>query len=83
MLTAHEMDKPQAYQIKVQGCVDQSWSDWFNGMAISVEIDQEGGAITTLSGFVLDQAALRGILAKLWNLNMPLISVKLITSSDA
>ena len=58
------------YQIKVQGKLDESWSGWFNGMAVTVEDDT-----TTLTGVVVDQAALRGILSRLWDLNLALISV--------
>jgi hypothetical protein len=61
------------YQIKVQGRLDESWSGWFNGMAITFE-----GDTTTLTGAVVDQAALRGILSRLWDLNLALISVNLI-----
>ncbi len=60
----------RVYQIKVQGRLDESWSGWFNCMAIAFE-----GDTTTLTGAVVDQAALRGILSRLWDLNLPLISV--------
>ena len=61
------------YQIKVQGRLDESWSGWFNSMAITFE-----GNTTTLIGAVPDQAALRGILSRLWDLNLVLISVNQI-----
>ena len=64
---------PRAYQIKVAGQLDPDWSDWFSGLAVTVE--HGGEAITTLTGTVSDQAALRGILNKLWDLNLTLISV--------
>lgn len=76
MAAEQDIEKPQMYQIRVQGCVDQSWSDWFDGMDIRVEIDDHGQAFTTLSGMVQDQAALRGILARLWNMNLEVISVQ-------
>ncbi len=60
----------RVYQIKVQGRLDESWSGWFNSMAIALESDT-----TTLTGAVVDQAALRGILSRLWDLNLALISV--------
>ena len=60
----------KVYQIKVQGRLDESWSGWFNGMAITLE-----GDTTTLTGAVVDQAALRGLLSRLWDLNLALISV--------
>ena len=61
------------YQIKVHGRLDESWSGWFNGMTITFE-----GNTTTLTGAVVDQAALRGILSRLWDLNLALISVNQI-----
>ena len=76
MATEHDIEKPQMYQIRVQGCVDQSWSDWFDGMNLRVETDDHGTTFTTLSGIVPDQAALRGILARLWNMNLEVISVQ-------
>ncbi len=60
----------RVYQIKVEGRLDESWSGWFNSMAVTVE-----GDTTTLTGAVVDQAALRGILSRLWDLNLALISV--------
>ena len=60
----------KVYQIKVQGRLDESWSGWFSGMAVTVE-----GNTTTLTGAVVDQAALRGILSRLWDLNLALISI--------
>jgi hypothetical protein len=58
------------YQIKIQGRLDEEWSEWFNEMTVTSEND-----ITTLTGTVADQAVLRGILDKIWDLNLVLISV--------
>jgi hypothetical protein len=63
------------YQIKVQGNVDPSWSDWFDGMGVSSISNGEGDDVTTLTGQVEDQATLRGVLNHLWDLNLSLISV--------
>jgi hypothetical protein len=63
-------DQPTIYQIKMQGRLDESWSGWFNGMTVTSD-----GDTTTLTGPVADQSALRGILTKLWDLNLALISV--------
>jgi hypothetical protein len=65
-----ESDKQEVYQIKLKGVLDEQWSDWFNGMTITFE-----GGITTLTGTVADQPKLRGILSKIWDLNLTLISV--------
>ncbi len=69
------MEKPVAYQIKMQGRLDASWSECFDGIALAVESGSDDTPITTLTGPVADQAALRGILSKVWDLNLTLISV--------
>lgn len=66
------------YEIKIQGALDDKWSDWFSGMTISVDQGAEGRPCTILSGRVSDQARLRGILCKIWDLNLTLIAVNLI-----
>ena len=63
-------DGPIIYQIRVQGRLDENWSDWFSGMTITFE-----GGVTTLTGPVADQAALRGLLTRIWDLNLTLLSV--------
>jgi hypothetical protein len=64
------------YEIQVQGELDRGWENWFNGLAVTVTYADEQPATTTLSGPVADQAALRGMLCKLWDLNLTLISVR-------
>jgi hypothetical protein len=71
---------PMKYQIKVQGNVDPSWSDWFNGMGVSSVINGDGYGVTTLTGQVEDQATLRGILNHLWDLNLTILSVNRVES---
>jgi hypothetical protein len=71
-------DRPVTYQIRMQGRLDKSWSDWFNGMTITFERGSDGSPITTLTGAVVDQSALLGILVKLGYLNLTLISVNRI-----
>ena len=66
-------DRPVTYEIKVEGRLDENWSDWFSGMAVTLEDD-----VTILTGAVADQAALRGILTKIWDLNLTLISINRI-----
>ncbi len=65
------MDKLCVYEIRVEGHLADRWSDWFDGLAIHTDPNGE----TTLSGQLLDQAALFGVLAKIHNLNLVLISV--------
>jgi hypothetical protein len=69
------LDQPATYQIKVPGHLDESWSDWAGGMTITVESKGDGPPITTLTGVVTDQAALQGLLRRLYSLGLPLISV--------
>ena len=67
------------YRIQVEGAIGPRWASWFNGMAIAVEQESDGSQVITLTGTIVDQAALRGVLAKLWDLNLALISVTRIT----
>ena len=68
------LDRPATYQIKVPGELDESWSDWDGGMTVTVESEGEGPPVTVLTGTV-DQAALHGVLRRLYSLGLPLISV--------
>jgi hypothetical protein len=67
------LDQAAIYQIKVPGELADSWSDWIGGMTITVE--SEDPPVTTLTGTVTDQAALQGLLRRLYSLGLPLISV--------
>ena len=67
-----EFDKQSTYRIRVKGNLDRKWSDWFDGFTITPQADDE----TTLTGPVADQAALHGLLAKIRDLGLPLLSVK-------
>ncbi len=66
------MDQPALYIIRVRGQLDTSWADWFGGLTLA---PQAAGPETLLSGRIVDQAALHGILAKLHDLNLILLSV--------
>jgi hypothetical protein len=67
--------RPPIYEIKVRGRLDEGWSEWFDGMAITLGREPGGAPTTTLTGAVADQAALRSLLARIWDLNLALISV--------
>ncbi len=69
--------RPVSYQIKVPGTLDGSWSDWAAGMAMTFESEDDGAPITTLTA-AFDQAALHGLLRRLYALGFPLISVKCV-----
>ena len=62
------------YEIRIKGHLDNRWVDWFEGLTMTLEADGE----TWLTGTVADQAALHGLLRKVRDLGMPLISVKRI-----
>lgn len=66
------------YQIKVQGQLDESWSDWLEGMTVTVECQNDDPPITLLSGTLADQSALLGVLLRLHDLNLTVISVSAI-----
>jgi hypothetical protein len=64
-------EQPMIFQIRIKGHLGQQWTDWFEGLAIKLE---ENGD-TLLTGSVVDQAALHGLLKKVRDLGMPLIAV--------
>lgn len=68
------MDTPSFYEIRVEGVLTESWSDWFDGLAIQNDAEGE----TLLSGLFADQAALLGTLNKIQAFNLPLIAVSRI-----
>ena len=63
------------YEIKVKGHIDEAWSSWFEDMEISTGYAEDGTPVTTFTGPIVDQAALHGVLGKIRDINMPLISV--------
>lgn len=71
--TEHHYE-PGRYEIRVQGHLDDRWADWFDGMTITREDDGS----TRIAGVVVDQAALHGLLRKVRDLGMPLVSVNRI-----
>lgn len=70
-----EIAKREIYRIEVQGRLDERWSEWLDGMEVAYSCASDGLSITTLTGPVVDQVALRGILSKIWDLNLALRSV--------
>ena len=64
-------DDAALYNIRVQGRLDESWSDWLGELTITPQPD----GTTLLSGSIIDQAALHGILDRLYGLNLTILSV--------
>ena len=72
MTDGREFDKRAIYQIRVKANLDRKWSDWFDGFTITPQAD----GTTSLTGPVADQAALHGLLGKIRDLGLPLLSVR-------
>ena len=70
MSYGREFDTRAVYQIRVKGNLDRKWSDWFDGLTITPQANDE----TMLAGPVANQAALHGLLAKICDLGLPLLS---------
>jgi len=79
MTDGREFDKPAIYEIRVKGILDSKWADWFDGFAIAPQPSGD----TVLTGLVADQAALHGLLSKVRDLGLPLLSVKRVGSTSA
>lgn len=71
MSNGREFDRKGVYEIRVKGNLGQQWSDWFDGITITAQANEE----TLLAGPVADQAALHGLLGKIRDLGLPLLSV--------
>jgi hypothetical protein len=70
--------RPMAYQIRIAGQLDSRWADWFEGLTITLD-----GGDTLITGPVVDQAALHGLLKRVRDLGMPLVSVSPVESGPA
>jgi hypothetical protein len=68
-------NQPMVYQIRIKGHLGHQWTEWFEGLSITQEEDGN----TLLTGPVIDQAALHGLLKKVRDLGMPLLSVDSVT----
>lgn len=71
--------QPLVYQIRVKSHLGSDWTDWFEGLTITPEEDGD----TLLTGPVVDQAALHGLLKKVRDLGMPLVSVNPVQLNEA
>ncbi len=73
------MDIPFVYEIRVEGHLPDHWSQWFEGLSICRQPDN----VTTLTGILIDQAALFGVLSRIHDLNLILISVSRLSAAGA
>jgi hypothetical protein len=69
--TAENHDEPGRYEIRIKGHLDDQWTAWFEGLTLALEDNGD----TLLTGLVVDQAALHGLLRKVRDLGMPLLAV--------
>lgn len=74
---ARNPDEPKIYQIRIKGQLGEQWADWFEGLTIT-----QADGDTILTGSVVDQAALYGLLKKVRDLGVPLISVTQMDSDQ-
>ena len=71
--------QPMVYQIRIKGHLGRQWTDWFGGLTLTLEDNGE----TLLTGPVVDQAALHGLLRKVRDLGVPLLSVSRVKPGEA
>ena len=76
-------DRPGNYRIRVQGFLDETWSERLGGMTILTSVRGSQGQVTMLIGQLQDQAELSGVLNTLYELHLPLLSVELLTGEKA
>jgi hypothetical protein len=72
-------DHPMVYQIRIKGHLGREWTDWFEGLTITMEDNGE----TLLTGLAVDQAALFGLLRKVRDVDLPLLSVSPVEPGQA
>ena len=77
--SSYEKAEPLIYQIRIKGHLDRKWADWFSGLSITSEASGE----TLLTGPVLDQAMLHGLLRKVRDVGLPLVAVMAVETEQA
>ncbi len=70
-----ESGRPIQCCITVRGRVAPHWSQWLGELWLSYRVSEDGGNVTELSGTLPDQSALQGVLKRIWNLNLSVLSV--------
>ena len=77
--STEDHDKPGHYEIRIKGHLDDRWANWFEGLTIT----REDNGDTLLTGPVVDQAALHGLLRKVRDLGLPLVAITHIEPKQA
>jgi hypothetical protein len=72
------MDTPRCYEIRIEGLLSDSWASWFE----ELEIRHEGADETILTGVLVDQAALHGVLMRIRDLGLPLVAVHRVDRAE-
>lgn len=72
---------PAIYRIEVEGILDENWADSLAGMRISSRKRADQSTVTTMAGRLIDQAELAGVLNSLYELHLPILSVKILTEN--
>jgi hypothetical protein len=73
---------PATYRIEVEGVIDEIWADSLAGMRISTRKRADQSTVTTLTGLLRDQAELAGVLNGLYELHLPILSVKALSEDN-
>ena len=76
-----KIDQPATYRIRVAGYLDENWTTRLGGLRISADTRDDDKLITTLSGALIDQAALFGVLKALYDMRLPLLSVECLETN--
>lgn len=76
------LSKPTNYKIKIRGQLKEKWADWLDGQMVKIDSPGDGCSDATIYLVVPDQAALRGALNKIWDLNLTLLAVDLMDEEE-
>ena len=71
-----KIETPALYKIRVQGEIDSAWSDIIGDMEMSTDVSNDKFKVTNLTGYLVDQAALSGLLKALYDQRIPILSVE-------
>jgi len=74
MKNPNQLDTPEIYRIRIKGLLDEQWSEWFDGFSITPQPKNE----SILEGPISDQGALHGVLAKIRDLGLTILSMHAI-----